>query len=300
MNNRFKWGIDLGGTKIEAVILDSEEQNKIIERQRVPTCSAEGYEKVKSQIVKLVKSLEEKTGLHPSSIGIGTPGRLDPDSQTLKNSNSVCLNGQPVLQDLKDLLKIPIKLENDANCFTVSEANYLAQNSEEINVIFGVILGTGVGGGIVVNGNLISGKHGIGGEWGHNFLDNSGGNCYCGKVGCVETIISGPALERYYHSLSGQQIGLKEIAELATTGQDENATKTLDRLHHFFGLAFSNILNIIDPDIVVIGGGVGNIDSIYTEGVKHVEKHFFNNRLDTKFVKPHFGDSSGVIGAALL
>jgi predicted NBD/HSP70 family sugar kinase len=167
-------------------------------------------------------------------------------------------------------------------------------------VVFGVIMGTGVGGGLVVNGKIVAGMHGIGGEWGHNFLDESGGKCYCGKIGCVETVISGPFTERYYTSLSGQEKNLKEITDLHAAGSDQNATKTIHRLTHFFGKAISVVIDIVDPDVVVIGGGVGNVDYLYTDGVQSARKHVFNDYLETRFLKPELGDSAGVFGAAML
>ena len=299
--NRYRWGIDLGGTKIEAVILDKNQENKVIERQRVPTLSSEGYDVVKSQILKLIDLMAQKTGISPSAIGIGTPGRLDPATQTIKNSNSTCLNGQPLLADLQHELGINLIIENDANCFALSEAKYLLDSEfKNAESIFGVILGTGVGGGIIINGRLLSGRHGIGGEWGHNFLDASGGPCYCGKSGCVETLISGPALEKFYHSLSGTKRSLKDIVTRHLNNEDSHATSTVDRLHHFFGKGLAQMINILDPDVVVIGGGVGNIDSLYVDGVQAVNQFLFNNKLDTAFLKPKFGDSSGVFGAAYL
>ncbi len=301
MASQYKWGFDLGGTKIEAVILDSLDNNKIIERQRVPTLSSEGYDTVINQVKTLLNIMRDKSGLDTNEIGIGTPGRLDPESQTMKNSNSTCLNGQPLLDDLKDRLALDVKIENDANCFALSEAIYYTSNGyKNAQVIFGVIMGTGVGGGIVVNGKVIGGLHGIGGEWGHNHLDDSGGDCYCGKVGCVEKVIAGPALEKYFASISSTSKSLKDINQMAIDNTDAHAVQTIDRLHQMFGKGIAPILNFLDPDIVILGGGVGNIDSLYTEGVEAIKPYHFNTHLKTRFLKPHFGDSSGVIGAALL
>ncbi len=298
--DKYKWGIDLGGTKIEAAILDTSQDNKIIERQRVPTLADQGYETVLNQVSTLMTTMENKSGLKPQALGIGTPGRLDRESGTIKNSNSVCLNGKPFLKDLEARLNIPIKIENDANCFALSEATHIRSSSTSVaQVIIGIIIGTGVGGGIIIDGKVLSGLHGIGGEWGHNFLDASGGECYCGKIGCVEKVIAGPALEHYYKKLSGTKLSLKEINDRALENE-LHAVATLDRLHKYFGKGISVLLNIIDPDVVVIGGGVGNIDSLYTKGVECIGEHHFNNKLKTKFMKPKFGDSSGVIGAALL
>jgi predicted NBD/HSP70 family sugar kinase len=161
-------------------------------------------------------------------------------------------------------------------------------------------MGTGVGGGLVVNGQVLGGRQGISGEWGHIFLDASGGQCYCGKIGCVETVLSGPALQRYYHSLTGEKLRLPEIVKRYQSQTDEAAQKTIQRLVEMFGRGISVIINVIDPDAIVLGGGLGNIDLLYTAGVEAAKKHVFNNRLDTVFLKPSLGDSAGVFGAAML
>jgi len=296
------WGIDLGGTKIEGVILKSVEDPEVLVRMRVPTEQEYGYDHILHQIKKLVGLMSEKAGVTADKIGIGTPGTLDPKTQRLKNSNTTCFNGQPFKSDLEQLLKVPITIANDANCFALAETKLGVVKSKNIdaNVVFGVIMGTGVGGGLVVNGKIVHGRHGIGGEWGHNFLDDSGGQCYCGKIGCVETIISGPFTQKYYQSLTGEKKHLKEIVDLHAIGKDQNATKTINRLTHFFGKAISVVIDIIDPDVVVIGGGVGNIDYLYTDGVKSALEFVFNDTLETKFLKPELGDSAGVFGAAML
>jgi len=167
-------------------------------------------------------------------------------------------------------------------------------------MVFGIIMGTGVGGGIVIDGKIWNGRHGIAGEWGHNFLDESGGPCYCGKTGCVETVISGPATERYYKSLTGNAIKLKEIAARHRAGSDEAATKTIARLSHFFGKGVSVIANMLDPDVIVVGGGVGNMDALYTEGLASLGQFIFNNGVEVPLLKPRLGDSAGVFGAAAL
>jgi predicted NBD/HSP70 family sugar kinase len=194
-----------------------------------------------------------------------------------------------------------VKLANDANCFALAETHWGAgKRHPEARMVFGIIMGTGVGGGIVYEGRIWAGKHGIGGEWGHNFLDESGGSCYCGKTGCVETVLSGPGLEKYYARVSGKHRSLKEIVALAGAGLDTDAQKTVVRLHDFFGLALSVVTNILDPDLIIVGGGVGNIDSIYRQGVQALSRHIFNNRLDVPVVRPVLGDSAGVFGAAAL
>ena len=295
------FGIDLGGTKVEGVVLKSKTDPSVIARLRVPTESAKGYQHIVGQIAKVVAALEKEVNATAPYIGIGVPGTHDPITNLHKNANTTCLNGQPFKQDLAKKLGIEVRMANDANCFAAAEANIGAVKDHFPNgaaSVFGVIMGTGVGGGLVVNGQVLNGRQGIAGEWGHNFLDLSGGNCYCGKVGCVETVISGPALERFYKSLTGNALKLNEIfARLET---DEAAQQTKARLIHFFGKGMGSIINMIDPDAIVIGGGVGNISALYTEGVEEVKKNIFNGRLDTVFLKPKLGDSAGVFGAALL
>ncbi len=294
------WGIDLGGTKIEGVVMESAEQPTVLARLRVPTEQADGYTHIINQIAKLIDLLKMETGLSPSRIGIGTPGTIDPGLQLMKNSNTTSLNGMPLKRDLEAVLRMPVVMANDANCFAMAEARLGAVQEvmPDAEVVFGVIMGTGVGGGIVAHHRVINGRQGIGGEWGHNFLDDSGGRCYCGHLGCVETIISGPALERYYKSLTGNTLKLRDIA--ARSSEEEAAKQTMQRLIHFFGKAIAVVINILDPDAIVLGGGVGNIRELYTNGVEEVKKHVFNHRLDTLFLKPKLGDSAGVFGAALL
>ncbi len=296
------WGLDLGGTKIEGAILESRKNPKPLCRLRVPTEAHLGYEHLIGQVEKLVGMMAAESGLQPASIGIAHPGTLDPLTGKIKNANTTCMNGQPFNKDLEKRLGFPVRLANDANCFAMAEALMGAvpdvlPNSE---VVFGIIMGTGVGGGVVVHDRVINGRQGIGGEWGHNHLDDSGGPCYCGRVGCVETVISGPALQRYYTQLTGQTLLLRDIVARAESGEDAAAIQTMDRLVHFFGKAVAVVINILDPDVIVIGGGVGNIDRLYTDGVQEALKYLFNPRIDTIFVKPKLGDSAGVFGAALL
>jgi predicted NBD/HSP70 family sugar kinase len=295
------WGIDLGGTKIEGVILQPEEISKPIVRKRIDTESYKGYDHIIHQIAKLVEMMKEGSGLQPAKIGFGTPGVLDPVLQTMKNCNSTALNGMPLKKDLEEKLEVPVVLANDANCFALAETRWgvVKEKIPEAQVVFGIIMGTGVGGGIVFNNQVWNGKHGIAGEWGHNFLDESGGACYCGKVGCVETVISGPATERYYEKLSGEKLKLKEISKRYAEG-DNAAKQTIERLCDFFGKAVSVVVDILDPGVIVIGGGVGNIDALYTDGVEALRKYIFNNRVDVPILKPILGDSAGVFGAAAL
>lgn len=282
--------------------MNSAADPKVLFRDRLPTEGDKGYDHILGQIKKLVDKMEATLGYKASKIGIATPGTLDPILGVMKNSNSTNLNGKPLKKDLEKLLGVDLFMANDANCFALAEANMGSAKElyPKAKVVFGVIMGTGVGGGVVVDGKVINGLQGIGGEWGHNFLDESGGACYCGKKGCVEKILAGPALEKFYESVSGQKRSLKEIFSNYKAGADPHAKETMERLAEFFGLAISVVVNILDPDVIVIGGGVGNIDIIYSEGRESLRKYVFNNRLDTPVIKPKLGDSAGVFGAAFL
>ncbi|TDW99683.1 ROK family protein [Dinghuibacter silviterrae] len=306
------WGIDLGGTKVEGVIMPAAPGGSAsgtrgaaaagdpqpLVRMRLDTETRLGYTHVIDQIARLVDKMKAASGLTPTSVGFGTPGVLDPILGTMKNANSVVLNGQPLQRDLTQALGVPAILANDANCFALAETRWGAVRARfpEARVVFGVIAGTGVGGGLVVDGRVWAGKHGIAGEWGHNYLDASGGPCYCGKTGCVETVISGPALERFYKGISGSEKRLKDIA----VSTEPAAVATMERLYHFFGKGLSVVTDIVDPDVIVVGGGVGNIQGLYTEGVRSLSEHIFNNRLDVPVIPPLLGDSAGVFGAAAL
>ncbi len=294
------FGIDLGGTKVEGVVIKSKDDPSVLARFRVPTEQEGGYRHIIGQIERVVKELERQTNIKAEKIGIGTPGTHDPITNTHKNSNTTCINGLPFKQDLSAQLGITVNLANDANCFAIAEANLgiVKDFMPNAEVVFGVIMGTGVGGGVVINNKVINGRQGIAGEWGHNYLDSVGGKCYCGKVGCVETVFSGPALERYYASLTGNKLKLKEIMSSLET--DPAAMATKNHLIKQFGKATAYIINILDPDAIVLGGGVGNVRELYTEGVAEAAKHIFNKRMDTVFLKPKLGDSAGVFGAALL
>ncbi|MCB9282566.1 MAG: ROK family protein [Lewinellaceae bacterium] len=295
------WGIDLGGTKVEgAVIRQKGEELEVLARKRLPTEQEQGYDHIVNQIHRLVEELGKEAGSRPERIGIGTPGTYEPGSFLHKNSNTTCLNGRTLFLDLQKKLSLPIAMANDANCFALAEARWGAVPKEvpDAKVVFGIIMGTGVGGGVVVNGKVLHGRHGIAGEWGHSYLHDSGGPCYCGRAGCVERILSGPSLERYYTELTGEKKRLKDIMKGASS--DPAAQQMLDRMVDFFGRALGPVINLIDPDAIVIGGGVGNIDLLYTEGPKSVSKHIFNHEFVTPILKPALGDSAGVFGAAAL
>lgn len=294
------WGIDLGGTKIEGVVLN--EHHMVLARERIPTEAHKGLAHIVTQIQKLIEILAAEVDEQPSQIGIGTPGTIDPKTGLLKNSNTQAINHQPFLSELEKAVNIPVKIANDANCFALAETKMgaVAETKPDAKVVFGVIMGTGVGGGIVIDGQILEGRQGIAGEWGHTFLDRAGGVCYCGKKGCVERIIAGPSLERYYFENTGSQKSLKEIYSLYQSKSDRNAVQTIERMIHFFGIALSNVINILDPEVIVLGGGVSNLDVLYTEGVESVRRNVFNPSFDTPIIPPLLGDSAGVFGAAFL
>jgi fructokinase len=296
------WGIDLGGTKIEGAVLHSRIEAKPICRLRVNTEAEGGYEHILSRIKGLVDAMAAETGHSPKKIGLAHPGSLDSETGLLKNSNTLCLNGQPVKEDLKKLLGVEVVMANDANCFALAEALLGAGRNAES--VFGVIMGTGVGGGLVINGQVLNGCQGLAGEWGHNVLLETGPACYCGKRGCVESIISGVATEKYYESLTGKKILAKEIVAKFEQGED-GATKTIHRLVEYFGKAISVVINIFDPHVIVLGGGLSNIGYLRSQGRIEAERYAFLTQdeprvLRTKIVGNELGDSAGVFGAAML
>ncbi|WP_064607911.1 ROK family protein [Photobacterium sp. J15] len=298
--SRYYWGVDLGGTKIECAVM-SRDDDQCIVRERIATEGEHGYEHVLQRIKSLIDICAEKVGEYPERVGFGTPGVLDPQTGVMKNCNSTSLNGKALDKHLASLLGVPVKLANDANCFALAETHLgvVKQVKPDAEVVFGIIMGTGVGSGIVVNGKVLYGCHGIAGEWGHNVLEANGEPCYCGKHGCLETVISGKGLEAHYQKLAQRTLSLPEIVEQAELGESF-AQHTVTRLIEKFGLAVAQIINVIDPDVIVVGGGVGNIDALYEYGPKAIERHLFNPVLNTLIVKPALGDSAGVFGAAML
>ncbi len=293
------WGIDLGGTKIECAVIENEQA---IIRRRLPTEADKGYPHIISQIVKIVAEVSAEIGERPTKLGFAAPGVLDPKTRLMKNCNTVVMNGHPMQTDIENALGIPVRLANDANCFALAEALLGAgKKYRDAELIFGVIMGTGVGGGLVIRGKIIEGVHGIAGEWGHNILEENGEACYCGKRGCVEKVISGVALENYYAKISGVKLNLTEINANHSNGGDKYADETIERLLEFYGRAISTLINVLDPNLIIIGGGVGNTDALYTEGFERIKKYSFNpGALKTIICKPVLGDSAGVFGAALL
>ena len=288
-------GIDLGGTKTEAIVINTE--GVITHRLRRPTPQQQGYDAILRNIIELITQLEAQCATQ-CTIGIGTPGSLSPDTACMRNSNTICMNGKPLLADLQDRLNREIRIANDANCFALSEA--IDGAGQDAAVVFGVIIGTGTGGGIVVNGKLIEGAQHIAGEWGHNPLGDEGRPCYCGRKDCVETYLSGPGLENTWQRLGGKEnTSARDIVKAAAQNTPV-AVQALTQYYEAFGRALAGIVNILDPDVIVLGGGLSNIDALYQHGVTALKPHVFSDTFRTRIVKNKHGDSSGVRGAAWL
>jgi fructokinase len=292
---RYRIGIDLGGTKIEGIVLDAS--GKELFRKRVDTQQENGYRHILYRIKGLHDELAAQIQGAEHTFGMGTPGAISPRTGLQKNSNTVCMNGQPVKADLERLLDRKIEIQNDANCFAMAEALHGAGRGKKL--VFGVIMGTGCGGGIVHKGEVITGPQAVAGEWGHMSIHPDGPLCYCGQRGCVETFISGGGLERRYAEQFGAKPSFKEIVKDYYAG-DAKTVEFMKIFFRNFGRAVANLIDILDPDVVVLGGGVSNFDALYTEGVAQVAKYVFTDCLETPIVKHQIGDSAGVIGAALI
>ena len=294
-----KIGIDLGGTKTEGILIDNDGIE--LKRDRIKT--EKNYEGTIKGIVSIVKQFEKEFG-NSSSIGIGMPGAISSDSALVKNANSIWLNGQPLKKDLQYALDRKINLENDANCFTLSEAVDGAGKGHA--VVFGVIIGTGTGGGIVVDNKVLPGKNNIAGEWGHISLPNRTDNekkyvkeCYCGKNGCMETYVSGPGFASVFNLKNNTDYDSHKILD-ELKNEKEQAKVAFDQYVDHLARGLSLVCNILDPDIIVLGGGMSNISYIYENVDEAFKKYIFSDTFDTKVVKNYHGDSSGVRGAAWL
>jgi fructokinase len=320
MGEMVSMGVDLGGTKIEAAVVRRVGAKfEVLVRERVKTDRDRGYEAVLETTAELVREIAQRAGVDLSriSVGVGMPGSITRREGVVKNSNTVCLNGRPFRSDLAAKLGRPVHFDNDANCFALAEATLGAARAYADGLVFGVIMGTGVGGGLVFGGRVWGGAQGIGGEWGHHAVgpwrrpegdreppSGAGAglserpSCYCGKTGCVELYTSGVAVEADYARRSGKTKPLAEIAGL--TEQDPHARATIDELLEAFGRGLANVIDIADPSAIVLGGGVSNLDVLYTEGRRRVAKYVFNDELLTPILRHELGDSAGVLGAALL
>lgn len=292
-------GIDLGGTKTEVAVLD--ERGDIVLRRRTPTPSAD-YQAIISALVELVLGAVHEVG-QPGSIGIAHPGAVSPITGLIKNSNTTVLNDRPLAQDLARALNFPVAMANDADCFALSEAQDGAAAGAEI--VFGVIVGTGVGGGIVVRHSLVRGPNAISGEWGHNPLpaktddERPGPSCYCGRYGCIETFLSGRGLSNSYRQLANEEVPAKTVASRAEAGS-EPAIVAIDTYCERLARALASVINVLDPHVIVLGGGLSNLDVLYRRVPELWTNHVLSDTVETKLVQATHGDSSGVRGAAWL
>lgn len=291
-------GIDLGGSKIESIALDTH--GAVLARERVATPQGD-YAGTVEAIAGLVAEAERAWG--PGTVGIGTPGAISPANGLMKNANSVCLNGRPLRQDIEARLGRPVRLSNDANCFALSEAVDGAAAGAE--VVFGVIIGTGCGAGVVVRGRVLTGPNAIAGEWGHNPLpwprdeERPGPACYCGKQGCLETWLSGPGLARDLAATSGLALSVPALAERAAAG-DAACEAALRRYEDRLARGLAQVINVLDPDAVVLGGGLSNLARLYENVPRLWGRYVFSDAVHTRLLPPKHGDSSGVRGAAWL
>jgi fructokinase len=292
-------GVDVGGTKIEAAILDGN--GDIIARRRIAT-PAESYDAAVEAMGTLVETMEKEAGAR-CTLGFGIPGAISPASGLVKNAYNSPFNGYPLDRDLEARLGRPLRMMNDANCFALSEA--VDGNAAGAKIVFGVIVGTGCGGGVIIDGRPLSGANAIAGEWGHNPLpwpeadELPGLRCTCGKLGCIETFLSGTGFAAHHNAAHGTALEAHEITAQAAAG-DADAAESLARYEDRLARALASIINVVDPDVVVLGGGMSNVDQLYVNVPRLWEKWVFSDRVVTRLVPPRFGDSSGVRGAAWL
>ncbi|WP_189050701.1 ROK family protein [Aliidongia dinghuensis] len=292
-------GVDLGGTKIEAIAFDPA--GRMLMRHRVPTPAGDATARI-AAIRDLVGLVEAQLGAR-GTVGVGTPGALSPVSGLIRNANSTCFNGQPLDRLLAEALGREVRIANDANCFALSEATDGA--GAGVPVVFGVILGTGVGGGLVIDGKILTGRHAIAGEWGHNPLpwpepgERPGPACYCGRTGCTETFLSGPGFAADHAAVTGEALLTAEIVARAEAG-DGPARASLERYIDRLARGLAAVINLVDPDVIVLGGGLSNLTMLYEAVPARWGRYVFSDTVATRLVPPHHGDSSGVRGAAWL
>jgi fructokinase len=296
-------GVDMGGTKIEAVVARRSAERDAVEvrtRRRVPTGAERGYQAVLHATAQLIEDVAHHEGLDPRAVpvGVGMPGGTTRRGELVKNCNATCLNGRPFRADLQALLGRPAAFDNDANCFALAETRLGAARAHQDGVVFGVILGSGVGGGLVIAGDVWQGAQGIAGEWGHHVIERGGRPCYCGQRGCLERYLAGRAVEDDYEARTGVRRPLSAIA--VSRPHDEHAAAVIEGLVDAFGRGLANLIDVLDPSAVVLGGGVSNLELLYDEGTQRVAAYVFNDELQTPILKHALGDSAGVLGAVLI
>jgi len=291
---KYNIGIDLGGTKTEIILINAD--NKEIFRKRIQTPVLSGYKAIINSVYNLIVDTACKVPSgHEYTIGMGIPGSIDAKTGFVQNANTTCLIGKPLQEDIENLLRRKIEIQNDANCFTLAEA--ISGAGEGYGIVFGVIMGTGCGGGICIDGSVRKGNHSISGEWGHFSVDPDGAECYCGNKGCIETKISGGGVESAYYIKYGNHLTMSDIVEGYRNGES-TCLSTFECFLDDFGRCLGGLISILDPDIVVLGGGLSNIPELYTKGYKYITKYAFHGAIKTPVLKNKLGDSAGVFGAA--
>jgi fructokinase len=299
---RIAVGLDMGGTKLEAVVArEGHDGLEVLTRRRVPTPQAEGYDAILGATAALFRGVCAEAGLDPAQVpfGVGLPGGTTRRGGLVKNANTTCLNGRPFRQDLQRQLGRAVVFDNDANLFALAETLHGAARAARSGVVFGVILGTGVGGGVVLGGKVWQGLQGIAGEWGHHAVFHGREErCYCGRSGCLELYASGPAVEADYAARSGRRLPLAELA--LRRAEDPHAKAAIDGLLEAFARGLANVIDVLDPSVIVLGGGVSNLPLLLDEGRDRVAGYVFNDELETPILRHALGDSAGVLGAALL
>ncbi|MFO0557480.1 MAG: ROK family protein [Polyangiales bacterium] len=302
MSESIVLGVDLGGTKIEAVVLRLRADGAFdeLDRERTDTLAAEGYDRVLEQCSSLIARVESRHSKSALRVGVAMPGGVRRSDGTVKNSNATCLNGRPFRQDLCSRLQRSIAFDNDANCFALAETLLGAGRAHRDGLVFGVIMGTGVGGGLVAHGRIWSGVHGIAGEWGHHPVHEGPEaiECYCGHRGCLERYASGPALEAHYLRLAGLSKSPREV--IAARATDPHAERAVQSMLWAFGRGLATLVDVLDPSCIVLGGGLSNSDCLCSEGVAIARSLVFNDEWLTPVVRHELGDSAGVFGAAML
>ncbi len=290
----YKIGIDLGGTKTEVVILGQDDTEQY--RKRVPTQGQNDYKVLLDFLHTFIRdTMQHIPEGDDFSIGIGIPGAIDPETHLVQNANTTCLIGNPLQKDIESLLDRRVGIDNDANCFTFAES--LKGNGKDYNLVFGIIMGTGCGGGICIDKHIRKGPNSIAGEWGHFSVDPNGSLCYCGNRGCVETKISGSGVEMAFYNTFKKKLSMQEIVK-GYRANDPACTSAFNQFLDDFGRCLGGLLSVLDPDAVVLGGGLSNIDELYTIGTERARGYAFHRHTITPILKNRLGDSAGVLGAA--
>ncbi len=294
--DKYKIGIDLGGTKIETILLDHKD--KVQHRKRIKTPKQEGYMAILNSLAQLITdTLHFVPKGKQCSIGIGIPGTINNHTHLVQNANTTCLIGKPFKKDLEKKLGRETFMENDANCFVLAESKSGAATG--YGFVFGIIMGTGCGGGICINGSIRQGNHGIAGEWGHISIDPEGTRCYCGNKGCIETKISGSGVESSFYKKFNKSLKMHEIVQGFREGEPD-CVYAFNSFLEEYGRSIGGLISLLDPDAIVLGGGLSKIDELYSQGLEFIRKYAFHNKVETPILKNKMGDSAGVFGAAWL